>query len=519
MWHPTATFAASPSSRVSLKRNVVANYLGQAWVALMALAFVPVYIGYLGMEAFGLIGLFVVIQAWLTLLDMGMTPTVTREMARFEAGEHSAQSIADLLRTLELLCAGIAMLIIIAMTVAAGWLANHWLRADSLSPQTVEAAVCVAGVVVALRFVEGLYRGAIYGLQRQVWFNVVNAGVSTVRSVGMIAVLAWVAPTIEAFLIWQAVWAAVPLAMYAWKVHAVLPRARQRPRFSSRALADVRHFAGGMMATTAVVLLLTQVDKVLLSRLLPLESFGYYALASAVAGALAMLLVPITNAVYPRMVVLVTSGESGALASLYHFSAQLVTVALVPAALLLALHSQGVLFAWSGNSALAAQTAPLLSVLALGTMLNGLMYVPFHLQLAHGWTSLALRWNLMAVVVFVPAIWWLVPTHGGIAAAWIWVCLNVCNVTVVAPLMFRRLLTAERGAWYRTDVLWPCAGVLTVLLATLPLRPLTYTGRWQWLGFLLLVSAAAILAAVVLSPQVRSRLGLQRDTEAPDAAA
>ena len=57
-----------------LKRNLVANYLGQSWSAVMGLAFIPLYIHYLGMEAFGLIGLFAVMQAWLTLLDAGMTP-------------------------------------------------------------------------------------------------------------------------------------------------------------------------------------------------------------------------------------------------------------------------------------------------------------------------------------------------------------------------------------------------------------------------------------------------------------
>ena len=201
---------------MSLKRNVVANYLGQAWVALMALAFVPVYIGFLGMEAFGLIGLFAVIQTWLTLLDMGMTPTLTREMARYEAGEHSVQSVADLLRTLELLCVGFAALIGGGLFLSAGWLAHQWLRAEGLTPEAIESAIRVAAIVVALRFVESLYRGAIYGLQRQVWFNVVNAGVSTARSVGMIAVLVWVAPTIEAFLIWQAIWAAIPVALLVW---------------------------------------------------------------------------------------------------------------------------------------------------------------------------------------------------------------------------------------------------------------------------------------------------------------
>lgn len=40
------------------KENLIANYLGQGWTVLMSLAFVPVYIKYLGLESYGLIGLF-----------------------------------------------------------------------------------------------------------------------------------------------------------------------------------------------------------------------------------------------------------------------------------------------------------------------------------------------------------------------------------------------------------------------------------------------------------------------------
>jgi O-antigen/teichoic acid export membrane protein len=73
----------------------------------MGVAFVPLYIKYLGMEAYGLIGIFAILQAWLVLLDMGMKPALGREMARFTAGAHNAQSIRDLLRSIELI--GIAV--------------------------------------------------------------------------------------------------------------------------------------------------------------------------------------------------------------------------------------------------------------------------------------------------------------------------------------------------------------------------------------------------------------------------
>ena len=67
---------------MSVKRNVLSNYLGQGWSAVMGLAFVPLYIKYLGIEAYGLIGLFAVMQAWLSLLKW--TPESRQKSAEFK---------------------------------------------------------------------------------------------------------------------------------------------------------------------------------------------------------------------------------------------------------------------------------------------------------------------------------------------------------------------------------------------------------------------------------------------------
>ena len=75
----------------------------------MGLAFIPLYIRFLGIEAYGLIGLFALLQAWLSLLDMGLTPTLGREMARFTGGSRSAESIRDLLRSIEFIALAIAL--------------------------------------------------------------------------------------------------------------------------------------------------------------------------------------------------------------------------------------------------------------------------------------------------------------------------------------------------------------------------------------------------------------------------
>jgi len=237
----------------------------------MGLAFVPLYIKYLGIEAYGLIGLFSMLQAWLSLLDMGMTPTLGREMARFTGGTHSAQSIRDLLRSIEFITFGIALLIAGGIALGSNWIATHWLQAEALPVEVVTQAFTVMGVVTALRFTETIYRSSIIGLQRQVLYSTVNSTMATMRGLGAIAILAWVSLTIQAFFLWQAFISIATLTILAAITYATLPRTERGGRFSLEALRGVWRFAGGMIGIAFLALLLTQVDKILLSKLLSLS--------------------------------------------------------------------------------------------------------------------------------------------------------------------------------------------------------------------------------------------------------
>lgn len=489
---------------MSLKRNIFANYLGQGWAGLMGLAFVPLYIKYLGLEAYGLIGVFALLQASLALLDMGMTPTLNREMARFTAGAHSQQSIRNLLHSLEIICFSLAVLIALGVWGASGYLARDWLKVDRLPTEIVAQALAIMGLVGALRFCEGIYRGSLFGLQRQVSYNSANALLATLRYGGAVAILAWISHTVAAFFIWQAAISVVTIAVFAVGVHQALPKAPSPVTFSVDALAGIWKFAAGMMGIVLLALVLTQMDKVLLSRLLPLAAFGYYTLAATVAGALYMIIVPISQAIYPHMVELSMLEDRAELAALYHKGAQFVTVLTAPAVILLSMFAGGVVFMWSGNSDLATHTAPILSVLVVGTFLHTLMYMPYQLQLAHGWTSLAIHINMIAVVVFVPAVFWVVPRYGAVGAAWMWVALNGSYVLFSIQFMHRKLIPTEKRRWYFSDVLLPLSGALGVMLLAHPLQPPGYHSRLQWLVFLLISGSLALVAASALATRVRA---------------
>jgi len=488
-----------------LKNNLISNYLGQGWTGLIGFAFIPLYIKYLGIEAYGLIGIFTLLQAWLSLLDLGMTPTLNREMARFTAGSHTPQSIRDLLRSLEIISFCIAALIGLLIGVASDWLAADWLRADKLPLDEVAKAIAVMGGVLGLRFVEGIYRGGILGLQRQVLYNVLNAALSTARAVGAVAVLVWISPTIEAFFIWQGLMSIVSIVILGFTAHRLLPEATQPVRFSLPALMGIRHFAGGMMATTFLSILLTQVDKVILSKLLTLEAFGYYTLAATVATTIGMLIAPISQAFYPRFTELVANGRQQELIKNYHHSAQLVTVLAAPVSLMLIFFGEKLLLFWTGNMPLSEEVAPLLTLLAAGTLLNGLMHIPYMLQLAHGWSGFAARVNLVAVAALVPTIIWVTPRYGAIGAAWVWVLLNVGYVVFGMHFMYKHLLSGEKWAWYWIDITRPILAALVVawgLSMTLP----TEIERHAEFVWLMAVGIFMVVAAIAVTPKIRSSL-------------
>lgn len=488
---------------MSLKRNILAGFLGQGWTAVMGVAFVPLYIRYLGMESYGLIGVFAIMQAWLSLLDMGMTPTLNREMARFTAGAHTPASIRDLLRSLETVCAGIAALIALVVWLLATWLANHWLRTETLPADTVARAITIIGFVVAARFVEGLYKGALQGLQEQVWVNAIGSVMATLRALGAVFVLVEIKSSVDAFFLWQTLISVVTVFVLRWKLYSVLPRSAVAARFSWHQLRTIWRFAGGMMASTLLVLLLMQVDKIVLSRLLTLEQFGYYNFASTTAAVLSLLTIPITQAYYPRFTQLATQQDPAPLTRLYHQAAQMIAVLLVPAALFIVLFSTSLLTLWTGDAALAERTAPLLNLLGLGMMLNGLMGIPYTLTLAYGWPGFAIRQNLVAVMLLIPAVFWVVPRYGAIGAAWVWVLLNAGYLLIAAPYLYRRLLTREMWHWYGCDVGLPFAaaaatgGLLSLAIPTGHGRMVELAAQ---AGAGLAMGLAALLAAPDLRP-------------------
>ena len=454
---------------MSMSRNLWFGVSSAIWSALVALAVVPFYLTYLGVESYGLIGIYSAAYALFSLLDVGLSPAINREVARCAAAGNMRPA-RELLHTLSIVYWSTAAVLVVVAISVMPLLGQRWLTTSTLPLETLGDAFMLIGLIVACRWPHGLYHGALIGAERMAVVSTTAMAMTLISSVGAVAVLAWIAPTIEAFFVWQA--AAGLLHVLVLRMFALRAVGREPlARFSVGALRSIWRFSAGTGAIAAAALVLTQVDKVVLSGVLPLPSFGEYMLAAVAVSSVYVVVNPVFNVIYPRFTALVACGAQGQLEELYRSGTRLLTMALFPLCMVLAIFAKDALLIWTGNQQLAEDVGPVLSLLVIGAALHSVMYFPYALQLAYGRTRLGLKIGVILLMVSAPLtalLAWRYGTIGGAAAN---VFLYAVYLLLGAWMTHRTLLTSIGWAWLLRDVCSPlliCVsiGVLGSLLLT-----------------------------------------------------
>jgi O-antigen/teichoic acid export membrane protein len=485
----------------NVRRDVVVSIVARAWAALLGLLAVPFYVRFLGIEAYGLVGFFTTIQTLCIFLDLGLGATLTRELARAVGDPARRPESRNVTRTFETAYLVVAVVLGLALVMASSLLAQYWIRLDSLSVGQVSRALVLGGLALAFQWPTSLYNSGMAGLHKQLQLGAASSFFATLRVLLTMAVLS-VHPDLEAFFLAQL----VASLIQSLALRTLLWRELALPGHQAHARMDILKssmgFAGGMTGITITVLLLTQVDKVILSHTLPLEDFGIYVLANTLAMGLYVVISPMQSVMFPRFSTLILEGNQQSLANLYHASAQVMSLLILPAAIVVAFYSRDALFAWTGDMVLSDRGAPILALLVLGNAFNGVIAIPYSLQLAAAWASLPLQINIAALFIFTPATYVLATRYGAIGGALTWCVLNFGYILLTPQLMHRRLLKDQKIAWYLKDL----APVAVVSIAVTLVMWSLWHGQGSRLaaGFHVVFAwaAAATLSAATL-PVVR----------------
>lgn len=438
---------------MSLKKNILANYASQIYVTLLGIVMLPFYLNYMGSEAYGLIGFFAMLQAWFLLLDIGLTPTMARETARFQGGGADAQDLRLLLRSLEVVFLCVALTGGAGLIFGADFIAGRWLKVEQLQRSEVANAIRIMALVMMLRWMVELYRGVIAGFERMVWLGAFSSVIATARFILVIPLFVWIGSGVGEFFLFQLCVSVVEAFTLMRKAYALLPALPAGASgWSWAPLQNVMEFSSTMALASVVWVTVSQTDKLLLSGLLSLADYGWFSLTVLAAGGVLLLAGPIAAALLPRLSALYAQGDEAALTALYRDATQWVGLVVWPVSGVLAVQAERVLWIWTGDARMATQAAPTLSLYALGNSLMAIAAFPYYLQFAKGKLRLHLLGTAIFVAVLLPCMILAAGSFGALGAGWTWLLVNILYFGAWTPVAHAKYATGLHVQWLIRDV-------------------------------------------------------------------
>lgn len=401
----------------------MANYLGAGVIVFLPVIALPIHFHLLGPKQFGLVSFMASMQAVMALLDSGMGQVLVREVAiRLNSGENGKGEAAEIVAVFEWVYLLLAIVGFSASIYFSNFLANHWLRLDKESTHLGMIAVCGAGVLFAIQFPGAVYRSVMLASQSQVLLNGVISSFTLSRYlVGIITLNYW--PTILSFIVAHAAISyaeTIVRGHLAWKI---LGDSRARKNTQDGAFRRVWVHVVGMSGAVWIGALSVQIDRVILSALVPIDQFGYYVVASTVALGLLQLVYPLVQAFLPGAICL--RQDPLALKAQYVRLFKYILSIVVFCAVAFSLGGEWLLHKWLRDSRVVDAAYPILSILLIGSALNAFYNVGYMNWIVNNRVGRIFLVNFGSLSLSILVIPFLVGIHGPKGAAFGWVSSNL----------------------------------------------------------------------------------------------
>jgi O-antigen/teichoic acid export membrane protein len=430
-------------------KNIIANYVGKIWGIISVFLFVPFYIKILGIESYAVINFYTVILTIMYFADGGLSATLNREIAR----SSDKQYIGNMLFTIEKVYLAICSVIILFIFSFSGIIAKNWLNSHTISAEDLSLYISLMGVSIAFQLFTTLQSSGLMGLEKQVLSNGIQVSSSFFRSAVVFIPLHFY-PTLLTFFIWQV---SVNIIFFFITRHNLWKfiKTDMSYQFDKHVLKTVGRFAGGMMLMAIISSLNTQIDKLVISKILSLKQFGYYSLAGILSQVPVLIITPIAVAILPRMVKYSANTQKDKLTKLFHVNTFVLSTLATSGAMVLFLFTKDFVLIWTHDILIANAIENVTKVLLIGGVFLSFQYMPYHLAIANGHTKTNVRLGVVAVICIIPALIFFVKQYGLIGATYTWLIMNLFAYFYLGYFIISKFLIGEFKRWFINGTVTP----------------------------------------------------------------
>ena len=463
--------------------------------------FIPIYIHYLGIENFSIISFTLVIAGLLIFVDSGITATLSRELASKSKDSCEKENIFFTLETLYFI---IVLIVIVIVFSFSDFLAYTWLKIDSFNKDEISYFVRIAGIGMGFEFLAKFYIGGLSGLEKQVKANCYQVYWGIVRNGVVIFVIIYY-PSLEYFFIWQTISTIIYVILL--RISLLNSINKGMPffavsRIDTSVIKRVWKFAFGMLLIALVSGLSTQMDKFAISKLLNIDSLGYYTIAFSLSMGIVLLISPISTAILPRLTAMYTSGDEKNATLLFYKMFKISIVIIFSFGSILIFWAKDVLWIWTGDLDIVNSTHLCVSILAIAMIMLALQVLPYTVAIANAYTKLFNYTGLSSILITMPLYWIFVKKYGLIGAACTFCIVQTCIAFLyifVINKKFLKGITAKKI--FFNDILFS-AVIITMIALILNFIPFYFNSRILHLGWIFFCSLMILsLSCLIILPK------------------
>ena len=309
---------------------------------------------------------------------------------------------------------------------------------------------------ICLRLFVAIYKSGLVGLQDQVVLSSLSIVVSVFRYLGGLLFLMFVSTDITDFFTYQLLIAFGEVVVFVFRLYQNVGGRLKLERifiFDLVELKRVMPFALGIFYSTLLWILMTQVDKLIFSKILSLREFGYLSIVALVASSILQGSSPITQAFAPRLTKAFAEGRIDLLKLEYSKCTRTLTIFMSTVAAALFFYSHYIILIWTDNAELSTWADDIFLYYVLGNLLVVLTGMQYLLQFSFGDLKLHVKGATFSFIVQVPIIIFVALNFGIEACAITFMIIRLIWFLVWPWFIHNKFIPSFHFGWLFNDVL------------------------------------------------------------------
>lgn len=382
-------------------KNTVFNIFSKLWSMVSIYLFVPFYINFLGEESYGIVSFFATMQTAINLVGLGLSNTLKREFSVPEDSEKESRKY-KLLRSVEMIYWGVALMVIFVCIMAADSIAVNWLTIETLDSGYVSQIIAIMGISIAIQLVSNLYSGCLFGLDYQSEANILNILWSAGKNCGAVLIVWLVTDDLRLFYCWHVVLDLVYAVVLRRSIDIKL-KMEKTCRWGIKdcaVLKGVASYAVGVFTVSMIALVNKQLDKLLISSRLPLTELGAYNLATTLGSLTTIVSTAVFTSILPILTQLASKEKTDEESHIFSQYYKLVNIVTGCLGGFVAVFSVELVQIWTGTDAYNNLLPIVAPFVVLAVTVTEYQSLPYALALAHGDTSI----NVTVGLAYIPAV-------------------------------------------------------------------------------------------------------------------